>query len=121
MGQQKGDRVTVVQRARTMVLQRVITLLFAAAQIHVKELTHNSILFWTPNDTYIPNGMIETKVYLSQYLPPYTQKTMLSEYMKVPVLPGYHQLSSDWKMVDYKVDMKVYNTSGDMLMWASIE
>ena len=99
----------------------MIALLFAAAQIHVKELTHNSILFWTPNDTYIPNGVVETKVYLSQYLPPYTQKTMLSEYMKVPLLPGYHHLTSDWKMMDYQADIKVYNTSGDMLLWASVD
>jgi hypothetical protein len=96
---------------------RAITLLFAAVQIHVKELTHNSIVFWTPNDTYIPNGIVKTKVYLSQYLPPYTHTTMLSEYMKVPLLSGYHQLSSDWKTLDYHVDMKVFNTSGDMLLW----
>lgn len=102
-------------------MTRMIALLFAAAQIHVKELTHNSILFWTPNDTYIPNGVVETKVYLSQYLPPYTQKTMLSEYMKVPLLPGYHHLTSDWKMMDYQADIKVYNTSGDMLLWASVD
>lgn len=104
-----------------MTALRAIALLFAAAQIRVHELTHNSIRFWTPNDTYIPNGVVETTVYLSEYLPPYTQKTALSEYMKVPLLPGYHQLSSDWKMMVYRADMKVFNTSGDMLLWISVD
>jgi hypothetical protein len=107
---------------------RVLSLLFAAAQLQVHEFSatmdHCSIRFTVSNDTYIPDGRVETTVYWGTLLPSYTHTAPLSEYMKVPLYPGTHTFSANYRIPTSiwgvaQMYTKVFNASGSQLLWIS--
>ena len=91
-------------------------LLFVATHIQVHNLTTSGLHFTVANDTYIPYGYIETTVEISPYLPSYTHKAALSEYIAVPLRPGNHTIDLSWITVAPRIHMIVFNASGDMLL-----
>lgn len=104
---------------------RVFSLLFAAAQLQIHEFSTTdqcSIRFTVSNDTYIPEGRVETTVFVSTLFPSYTHTAPLSEYVNVPLYPGEHTISyriptSIWGISHMYT--KVFNASGSQLLWIS--
>jgi hypothetical protein len=92
------------------------TLLFVATQIQIHNITTSAIHFAVANDTYIPNGLVEITMKLNPYLPSYTHKAELSEYITAPLRPGNHTIHMNWITVVPQLYMSVYNASGDMLL-----